>query len=74
MRRDNNSCSWHISTLEPSVFELTIIAVDIKFIAVGRALTRDVVAALAVNKNDNAEQYYTAVRLHGLLYYMDDVN
>jgi hypothetical protein len=35
---------------------------DIKFIAVARALTRDVVASLTVNKNDSSEQYHTAVR------------
>jgi len=35
---------------------------NIKFVAVGRALNRDVVASLTVGKNDSAEQYHTAVR------------
>jgi len=35
---------------------------NIKFVAVGRALNRDVVASYTVNKNDAAEQYHTAVR------------
>jgi len=35
---------------------------NIKFIAVGRALNRDVVASFTVNKNDSSEQYHTAVR------------
>lgn len=35
---------------------------NIKFVAVGRALNRDVVASLTVGKNDSSEQYHTAVR------------
>jgi len=35
---------------------------NIKFIAVGRALNRDVVASLTVGKNDSSEQYHIAVR------------
>jgi hypothetical protein len=41
---------------------LTFVYLDIKFIAVGRALNRDIVASYAVSKNDTAEQYHTAVR------------
>ena len=36
---------------------------DIKFVAVGRALNRDVVASLTAGKNDSSEQYHTAVSL-----------
>jgi len=35
---------------------------NIKFVAVGRAVSRDVVASLTVIKNDSPEQYHTAVR------------
>ena len=51
----------HVKWVQIVATDSSLIEIDIKFIAVGRALTRDVVASYVVGKNDTPEQYHTAV-------------